>query len=112
MQGLLDQPRGFLGQKDQTDGLPDLPCSQLLIGRHHLCQGLRPSGEAQVCEGVQGEGWVLQVLHQERQSLLPRVQVSAEKKQANKIKFPGFAAHFHIAPIHLQMASQSPNLKW
>ena len=111
MQGLLDKPGRFLGQKDQVHGLPDLPCPQFIIGRNNLCQRLRPSGEAQVCEGMQGEGRVLQMLHQEGQSLLPRVQVSSgEKKQVNEIEFSGFAAHFHIAPFLLQMESEILNL--
>ena len=111
MQGLLDKPGRFLGQKDQVHGLPDLPCPQFIIGRNNLCQRLRPSSEAQVCKGMQGEGRVVQMLYPEGQSLLPRVQVSSgEKKQVNEIEFSGFAAHFHIAPYPLAMALQGPNL--
>ena len=40
IQGVLDQPREFPGQKYPSDGLQDLPCPQLLSGCHRLCQGL------------------------------------------------------------------------
>ena len=61
IQGVLNQPRKFPGQKYPPDGLQDLPCPQLLTGCHRLCQGLWPAEEKWICQGLQKKGWAVSV---------------------------------------------------